>query len=31
MNMKNYIVYLLVLTIGFASCIKKEVTPLGDE
>lgn len=31
MNMKNNIVYLLVLTIGFASCIKKEVTPLGDE
>ncbi|NDF98562.1 MAG: DUF1735 domain-containing protein [Chitinophagia bacterium] len=31
MNMKSSIFYLLVLTLGFASCIKKEVTPLADE
>jgi hypothetical protein len=31
MNMKTSIFSLLVLTLGFTSCIKKEVTPLADE
>jgi hypothetical protein len=31
MNMKSSILFLLVVSIGFSSCIKKEVTPLADE
>jgi len=31
MNMKSSIFCLLVLAVGFTSCIKKEVTPLADE
>lgn len=31
MNIKTSIFSLLVLTLGFTSCIKKEVTPLADE
>jgi hypothetical protein len=31
MNTKNSIFFLLVLSVGLFSCIKKEVNPLGDE
>ena len=31
MNIKSSVILLLVLTLGFTACIKKEVTPLKDE